>query len=162
MKFCSTRGQVRDVSFKDAIIQGYAADGGMFLPQSIPQLDTGMKLAAYFSQRGLLEEWRTQKKTYLDVCKDVLALFVSEEIPRPELNDIVDRSFADFHKKNGEAVPIVPYSLCHHFSLTGQCWTQLMVYGDVSRSHWCFQGSPCGLFLLTHHRILPFRSWVTS
>lgn len=36
MLFYSTAGQVKDVSFKEAVLQGIAPDGGLYLPQTLP------------------------------------------------------------------------------------------------------------------------------
>jgi len=36
MLFYSTGGQVKDVSFKEAVLQGVAPDGGLYLPQELP------------------------------------------------------------------------------------------------------------------------------
>lgn len=38
MRFYSTGGNVRDVSFKEAVFQGLAPDGGLYLPQNFPSL----------------------------------------------------------------------------------------------------------------------------
>ncbi|MDR2401596.1 MAG: threonine synthase [Deferribacteraceae bacterium] len=39
MNYFSTRGGVKGVSFKNAVMSGLAADGGLFLPESYPQID---------------------------------------------------------------------------------------------------------------------------
>ena len=41
MRYLSTRGRVRDLSFKDAVMMGLADDGGLLLPESIPTLTPG-------------------------------------------------------------------------------------------------------------------------
>ena len=38
MKFISTRGQTPPVSFSEAVALGLAPDGGLFLPESLPDL----------------------------------------------------------------------------------------------------------------------------
>lgn len=37
--FYSTNKQIREVSLKEAVLQGLAADGGLFMPNSIPSMD---------------------------------------------------------------------------------------------------------------------------
>ncbi len=37
MRFYSTAGQVKGVTFKEAVLQGLAPDGGLYLPESLPQ-----------------------------------------------------------------------------------------------------------------------------
>ena len=36
--FVSTRGGVAPVDFETAVLQGFAADGGLFVPETIPQI----------------------------------------------------------------------------------------------------------------------------
>jgi threonine synthase len=49
--------------------------------------------------------------SYVDVCKEVLALFVStEEIPRHDLDALVEKSFSDFARTNAEVVPMIRIS----------------------------------------------------
>lgn len=38
MKYCSTRGGVKDATFEEALFTGYAKDGGIMLPQEIPEV----------------------------------------------------------------------------------------------------------------------------
>ena len=39
MKYYSTKNRKRLVSFKDAVLNGIAPDGGLYLPDEIPVLD---------------------------------------------------------------------------------------------------------------------------
>lgn len=107
-----------------------------------------------------LEEWRAQKKGYLDICKEVLALFVTEdEIPRSELDNIVERSFEDFNKRGGEPVPMVLTLDCAFTSsyFVGECWPRkLLVHGNVSRPYRRLQGTAFPKFILALDRILLF------
>ncbi|XP_065192424.1 threonine synthase-like 2 [Sycon ciliatum] len=90
MKFNSTRGGVVGQSFEEAILSGYAEDGGILLPESIPRVS-----------REILVSWKSL--SYVDLCKEILPLFIPEsEITRDEINGIVDKSFTDF--ENGEVV----------------------------------------------------------
>ena len=41
MKYQSTRGQVKNITFKQAVMMGLAEDGGLLLPETIPQLTPG-------------------------------------------------------------------------------------------------------------------------
>jgi hypothetical protein len=38
-RFISTRGEKRVYTFEEALFAGYADDGGMLLPQSLPRID---------------------------------------------------------------------------------------------------------------------------
>ena len=41
MRYLSTRGQVRGIPFKQAVMMGLAEDGGLLLPESIPHAHPG-------------------------------------------------------------------------------------------------------------------------
>ncbi|XP_071089839.1 threonine synthase-like 2 [Haliotis cracherodii] len=105
MKFASTRGGVRGLTFEDALYSGYAADGGILLPESIPQisLDT-------------LQSWAGL--SYVQLVKKVIPHFVGEEIPSEDLNDLVDKAFSRF--SHPDIIPIKKFpgglnvmEMCH-------------------------------------------------
>ena len=74
MKYRSTRGKVEATSFEDVLFSGYAGDGGLFMPESIPVVD-----------RATLEKWRGL--SYLELTKEVMSLFIPpEEITTEDLN----------------------------------------------------------------------------
>jgi threonine synthase len=81
MKFISTRGQSDPVSFSQAVAIGLAPDGGLFLPEALP--DISPRLAA----------WRNL--SYADLCTEFLALFATD-LPAEVLEQIVHRSYATF------------------------------------------------------------------
>jgi threonine synthase len=81
MKFISTRGQTDPVPFTEAVAIGLAPDGGLFLPESLP--DITPRLAA----------WRQLR--YADLCAEFLALFATD-VPPDVLARIVRRSYATF------------------------------------------------------------------
>lgn len=65
-------------------IAGYASDGGLYFPETIPLLtkDQIEKLAPL---------------TYPQLVKEILPLFISpDEIPKEDLNQIIDKAFAKF------------------------------------------------------------------
>lgn len=74
MKYKSTRGGVSGLRFQDALYTGYAADGGILVPESIPVLDV-----------ETLRSWSSL--SYIDLAKKIVPLFVDEhEIPASDLN----------------------------------------------------------------------------
>ena len=74
MKYRTTRGKVEATSFEDVLFSGYAGDGGLFMPESIPVVD-----------RATLEKWRGH--SYLELTKEVMSLFIPpEEITTEDLN----------------------------------------------------------------------------
>ncbi|MFA5515371.1 MAG: threonine synthase [Desulfuromonadales bacterium] len=82
MKYLSTRGQVRDLSFKDAVMMGLADDGGLLLPETIPSLTPG-DIAAL------------EHLAYPELAFQILSLFAGG-IPSADLKTLVDRSYAVF------------------------------------------------------------------
>ncbi|CAH3176253.1 unnamed protein product [Porites evermanni] len=84
MKYRSTRGKVEATSFEDVLFSGYASDGGLFMPESIPVVD-----------KAILEKWRGL--SYLELTKEVMSLFIpSEEISTEDLNDLINKAFSEF------------------------------------------------------------------
>ena len=81
MKFISTRGQTDPVTFSEAVAIGLAPDGGLFLPESLPDLTP--RLAA----------WR--KLSYAGLCTEFMALFATD-IPKEVLGPLVQRSYSHF------------------------------------------------------------------
>ena len=74
MKYSSTRGGVKGLTFEEAILSGFASDGGILLPDSIPRVDEATLL-------------RWSNLSYVELFKEVLPLFISEEeIPREEIS----------------------------------------------------------------------------
>ena len=69
MKYCSTRGKVRDLSFEDVLFSGFLGDGGMALPETIPRVPP-----------DTLRSWAGLP--YRDLVLKIVPLFVSEgELP---------------------------------------------------------------------------------
>ncbi|XP_052772937.1 threonine synthase-like 2 [Mya arenaria] len=84
MKYCSTRGGVSDATFEEAVFTGYAADGGILLPQEIQPVSM-----------ETLKAW--SKLSFVELAKEIMQLFISnDEIPTADLKDLVDRAFATF------------------------------------------------------------------
>jgi threonine synthase len=82
MKYLSTRGQVRGLSFKDAVMMGLAEDGGLLLPESIPRINADQ-----------LEE--LAGLAYPELAFRIIARFATD-IPADDLHKLIDRSYAAF------------------------------------------------------------------
>ena len=89
MKYCSTRG-IRDVSFEEVVFSGYANDGGLFVPQSIPIIS-----------RNLLKEWT--QLSFNALSAKILSYFVSKDIV-PLLPEICNKAFKYFD--SSDVVPL--------------------------------------------------------
>ncbi|WPJ94918.1 threonine synthase [Coraliomargarita algicola] len=90
MQFISTRGQVPPVSFSTAVAQGLAPDGGLYLPEQLPDL------------KPYLAEW--SKLSYAELCEVFFAIFATD-IEADELKKIVTRSYTKFD--HADIAPIV-------------------------------------------------------
>ncbi|XP_009701644.1 PREDICTED: threonine synthase-like 2 [Cariama cristata] len=88
MEYVSTRGGTGTVDFEGALFSGYAPDGGLFMPQRIPSLD-----------RDTLRRW--SRFSYPELVKELCSLFITAElVPRSTLNDLIDRAFSRFRRKD--------------------------------------------------------------
>jgi len=81
MQFISTRGQTPALGFFDAVATGLAPDGGLFLPEKLPDLS------------GKLGAWA--KLSYPELCFEFFKLFATD-IPAETLRRIVNRSYLRF------------------------------------------------------------------
>jgi threonine synthase len=83
MYYKSTRGQVAGIGFIDAILMGLADDGGLLVPEHIPQVSA-----------ETLKSW--QSLSYAELATEVFSLFVNDEIPRSDLEKLVQDSYGTF------------------------------------------------------------------
>ena len=99
MPYISTRGQTLPCSFQDAVLAGLAPDGGLLIPQSIPDV------------RDRLEQWG--RLSYSDLAFEVFSLFC--DLPEADLRHMVDRSYATF--RHPETTPLVQVGDVHVLEL---------------------------------------------
>lgn len=100
MKYKSTRGGVEGISFKDAVMMGLASDGGLLVPESIPDLSAKLESLSQLS--------------YQDLATEIMSHFISD-IPRQALADLVEKSYAIFdHEK---VTPLVKVGDLHVLEL---------------------------------------------
>ncbi len=83
MQFISTRGSAPPSSFSDCLLAGLAPDGGLYLPQTWPQL-TASEIAGFKSLR------------YQDVAFQILSRFTRDSFSDAELRAAVESAYADF------------------------------------------------------------------
>jgi threonine synthase len=81
MKFLSTRGQTEPLGFSAAVATGLAPDGGLFLPETLPDLSGEL---AHFARLG-----------YADLCYEFLRRFATD-VDAAALKDLVARSYRHF------------------------------------------------------------------
>jgi len=83
MLHVSTRGEAPAIGFTEALLTGLARDGGLYVPESWPRLSPET-ISAFAGQR------------YADVAKAVLSVFVGDEIPKPDLDRMIEDAYSGF------------------------------------------------------------------
>ncbi|MGE5470485.1 MAG: threonine synthase [Bacteroidota bacterium] len=98
MRYISTRGNTAPQAFCDILLGGLAPDGGLYLPESYPQIS-----------RAELDAWR--QLSYADLAYEILSKFITD-IPAGDLKALVAKTYtADVyrHTRNGgKATEITP------------------------------------------------------
>jgi threonine synthase len=87
LKYVSTRGEAKPASFNEALIEGLARDGGLYVPESWPQLSRE-EIAGF------------KGKSYADIALRVIAPFVGNDIPERDLKRMIDEAYATFSHKD--------------------------------------------------------------
>ncbi|MBP6204226.1 MAG: threonine synthase [Azonexus sp.] len=98
MRYISTRGHAVPQSFCDILLGGLAPDGGLYLPESYPQIT-----------RAELDAWR--QLSYADLAYEILSKFITD-IPPADLKALVAKTYTAQvygHTRNGgDAAQITP------------------------------------------------------
>jgi threonine synthase len=81
MRYVSTRGRAAPLGFQDTVIEGLASDGGLFLPECLPDL------------RGEFDRWRGLG--FVDLAARVMSHFV-DDIDSDALQRLLRQSYANF------------------------------------------------------------------
>lgn len=101
MHYISTRGVAPKVDFKGALMAGLASDGGLYVPESIPQFSP-QKIA---SLAGL---------SYADLALEIMMPFVGESFARADMKRMIDTAYANF--RHTAIAPLTQLS-ANHFVL---------------------------------------------
>ncbi|MBT3375744.1 MAG: threonine synthase [Lentisphaerae bacterium] len=80
--YSSTRGQISPVPFREAVLMGLATDGGLLLPNRIPDVE------------ARLDSWR--ELPYPALAAAVMRPFIDDSIDDGVLDSLVQRSYATF------------------------------------------------------------------
>ncbi len=92
MRYVSTRGQCAPLPFRETVLAGLAPDGGLFLPEAVP--DVSAQLAA----------WR--ELPFRELFQAVVAPYVAGALAPGLLAELVQRAYARFG--HPEVTPVVP------------------------------------------------------
>ncbi|WFB37542.1 threonine synthase [Kiritimatiellota bacterium B12222] len=90
MNYLSTRGKTDPMSFMDAGLTGLAPDGGLLIPESLPDLSGDLDRLATLS--------------YADLAFEVFSHFATD-IPSEDLRGLVDRAYSTF--RHPDTAPVV-------------------------------------------------------
>jgi len=96
MKYISTRGGVEPISFRDAVMMGLADDGGLLIPESIPNV------------RDELPAWR--ELDYPGLAFQVMRRFAAD-IPEEDLRALIERTYGEEY--GGPVAPTVAVGSLH-------------------------------------------------
>ncbi|MEH6605360.1 MAG: threonine synthase [Pseudomonadales bacterium] len=83
MKYISTRGQAPALAFEDVVLAGLASDGGLYVPETIPQ----------FSQEEIAS-WAGL--SYEELAFNIMHPFVAGEVGDDDLRGLIEKSYATF------------------------------------------------------------------
>ena len=99
MKYISTRGQAPTLDFEQVLLTGLAADGGLYVPEKLPTFSK-----ADIEAMAALD--------YPQLAERIIAPFVDDCIPAPELRAILQETYAEF-RHNAVAPMVQILSLIH-------------------------------------------------
>ena len=92
LQFVSNKGGGKPVDFETAILDGFAVDGGLYVPETLPEITLDQ-----------LKKWRNL--SYIELAFEILSLFIDRSIiSSEELKTILETAYAPFEKK--EIIPI--------------------------------------------------------
>ena len=98
MRYLSTRGHADRKQFCEILLEGLAPDGGLYLPESYPQIDAS-------ALTRLREVWHGQGYAYL--AFEVLSLYI-DDIPRDDLLALCRKTYTPEVFGTKEIVPLKP------------------------------------------------------
>jgi threonine synthase len=99
MQYLSTRGHPERKRFCEILLEGLAPDGGLYLPESYPQVDAAM-----------LAKWRAVYREgaeggYAALAFEVLSLYI-DDIPAADLKALCDKTYTEAVYGNAAIVPL--------------------------------------------------------
>ena len=92
LKFVSNKGGGKAVDIETAILRGYAPDGGLYVPEHLPQI-----------RLEQLEKWKSL--SFKELAFEILSLFIDRSIVSgEELKVIIENAYGTFEKE--DVIPI--------------------------------------------------------
>jgi threonine synthase len=87
MRYISTRGDAPILGFEDVVIAGLAQDGGLYVPEEIPQFS--------HEEISLMKDL-----SYQDLMLKIITPFIGDEIRQDVLIKLIDLSYKQFRDKD--------------------------------------------------------------
>ncbi|NLG35168.1 MAG: threonine synthase, partial [Lentisphaerae bacterium] len=100
MRYISTRGAQSPLTFKDAVMTGLARDGGLLLPDRIPDVSS------------CLEDWAGL--SYPELAFEIIRLF-ADDLPEDRLRELISGAYASF--SDPDVVPLRSVGSLHILEL---------------------------------------------
>jgi threonine synthase len=96
MNYLSTRGHADRKRFCEILLEGLAPDGGLYLPETYPQVDD-----------ATLARWRKvyHEQGYAELAFEVLSLYI-DDIPAADLRALCEKTYTAAVFGTGEIVPL--------------------------------------------------------
>jgi len=91
LTYKSTRGQSKELYFKDVIFEGLATDGGLYIPSSWPKLDL-----------DLIKSF--EKMSYQEIAFHVIKPYIDNSLSDQKLREIITGAYSCF--TNSEITPL--------------------------------------------------------
>jgi threonine synthase len=92
LEFISNKGGGQPVDFETAKLDGFAVDGGLYVPSILPQVT-----------QQQLTQW--QSLSYVELAFEVLSLFIDRSVMSAgELIGLLQKAYASFEQK--QIIPI--------------------------------------------------------
>lgn len=111
IQYVSTKGGTEPVDFETAILDGFAADGGLYVPTELPKITETQ-----------LSVWKDL--SFIELAYEILAHFIDESVmTEKELRQILDDSYSTFYESS-----IVPF---HQLSSQENLIVQELFHGPT-------------------------------
>ncbi len=111
IQYVSTKGGTTPVHFETAVLNGRPADGGLYVPTSLPEISLQQ-----------LQKWKNL--SYTELAFEILSLFIDDSVlSESELKNILHKSFVPFF--HPEKIPT------HHLKSKNGVYLQELFHGPT-------------------------------
>jgi len=83
VRYISTRGKSPAQSFEDVLLTGLAPDGGLYIPETVPQVSREQMLS-----------WKNLG--YAELAFEIISLYAAVSIPKDDLREIINETYKVF------------------------------------------------------------------